>query len=141
MKTNLNLLGRLAVAVVTIVSLAGFSARAEDTHLSMKGAQHLQHLNTTEQARELKSGDTIAMACSMCKNVAVTRVERQKGREFLTPGTKHECSMCGGTVEVVGQRMDRKEIVKHSCSKCGGESAFCCATKRGSGKTEGMDTK
>ncbi len=141
MKTKLNLLSRLAVVIVTLISLGGLSARGEDQHLAMKGAQHLQYLNSPEQAKALKSGDTIAMACSMCKNVSVTRIERQKGRELLTPGSKHECSMCGGTVETVGQRMDKKEIIKHTCSKCGGESAYCCATKRDGAKTEGMETK
>lgn len=49
--------------------------------------------------------------------------------------------MCSGTVEVTGQRMDKKEVVKHTCSKCGGESAFRCATKPGEGKTKGMEGK
>ena len=96
----------------------------------MKGAEQLQHLNRPEQAGELKAGDTVAMACSMCKNIAVVRVEKVRGREFLTPGTKHGCAMCGGTVEITGQRVDKKEVVKHTCSKCGEGSAYCCATRR-----------
>ena len=96
----------------------------------MKGAEQLQHLNRPESAQDLKTGDTVAMACSMCKNIAVVRVEKARGREFLTPGTKHGCAMCGGTVEITGQRVDKKEVVKHTCSKCGEGSAYCCATRR-----------
>ena len=35
----------------------------------------------------------------------------------------------------------KKDIITHTCSKCGGESAFCCATKPGGGKTKGMEEK
>lgn len=142
MNTKFNLIRRLALTVAAAaVALAGLTVKAADEHLTMKGAQHLQHLNSPEKAKELKTGDTVAMVCSMCKNVAVTRVEKQRGREFLTPGTKHECPMCGGTVTSVGQRMDKKDVVTHTCSKCGGESAFCCATKPGEGATKGMEKK
>ncbi len=130
MKTKFNLLRSLLLTAAVAVAMSlGSSVNAADEHATMKGAQHLQYLNSPKQAEELKKGDTVAMVCSMCKNVAVTRVEKQRGREFLTPGTKHGCEMCGGTIETVGQRMDNKDIVKHSCTKCGGESAFCCATK------------
>jgi len=94
----------------------------------MKGGQHLLYLNSREQADKLKKGDQVAMVCSMCKSVAVVRVERERGREFLKPGTKHGCAGCGATVEVIGQRMGNKETVRHVCSKCGEQSAFCCAT-------------
>ena len=97
---------------------------------AMKGAEQLQHLNRPKQAQDLKTGDTVAMACSMCKNIAVVRVEKVRGREFLTPGTKHGCAMCGGTVEITGQRVDKKVVTKHTCSKCGEGSAYCCATRR-----------
>ncbi|HTI71056.1 MAG TPA: hypothetical protein VMF06_13890 [Candidatus Limnocylindria bacterium] len=139
MKTKLNIIRILTLAAVAVLTFTGTVTRAEDDHLKMKGAQHLQHLNTADQAKDLKTGDTVAMVCSMCKNVAVTRVDKQRGREFLTPGTKHECPMCGGTVTTTGQRIDKKDVITHSCSKCGGESAFCCATKPGEGKTKGMD--
>jgi hypothetical protein len=88
----------------------------------------------------LKTGDTVAMVCAKCKNVAVTRVEKQRGREFLVPGTKHGCAGCGSEITVVGQRMDQKEIVKHVCKSCGDDSAFCCATRSGSA-TKGMEKK
>ncbi len=133
MNMKLNLIRSLATAIaVAAVAFAGLTVRAEHHEKPMKpmkGAEHLMHLTSPEKAKELKTGDTVAMVCAMCKNVAVTRVEKQRGREFLTPGTKHECPMCSGTVTTVGQRMDKKDIITHTCSKCGGESAFCCATK------------
>ena len=144
MNTKLNIVRILALAAVTAMLGVGLTVRAEDDTKPMKpmkGAEHLQHLNSPEKTKELKTGDTVAMVCSMCKNVAVTRVEKQRGREFLTPGTKHECQMCGGTIETVGQRMDKKDVITHTCSKCGGESAFCCATKPGEGATKGMEKK
>lgn len=123
---------RLALALIAILATTG-SARAEHEvkrFNSMKGAEQLQHLNRPEQAKALKAGDTVAMACSMCKNIAVVRVEKVRGREFLTPGTRHGCAMCGGTVEITGQRMDKREVIKHTCSRCGEGSAYCCATRR-----------
>ena len=145
MNTKLKLIRSLAFAAAVAAFIGvGLTTKADDDTKPMKpmkGGEHLLHLNSVEQAKGLKTGDTVAMVCSMCKDVAVTRVEKQKGREFLTPGTKHGCSMCGGTVTTVGQRMDKKEVITHTCSKCGGESAFCCATKHGEGKTEGLDDK
>lgn len=138
MNTKSNLIRSLALAAAFAVLLSlGLTVRAGDDSKPMKpmkGAEHLQHLNSVEQGSDLKAGDTVAMVCTMCKDVAVTRVEKNRGREVLTPGTQHGCSMCGGTVTTVGQRMDKKEVITHTCSKCGGESAFCCATKRGGSK-------
>lgn len=124
------------IPLMAILAASGPACAEHDTKPAkpMKGAEQLQHLNRPEQAEELKKGDTVAMACSMCKNIAVVRVERIRGREFLTPGTKHGCAMCGGTVEITGQRVDKKVVVKHTCSKCGEGSAYCCATRR---KTKG----
>ena len=146
MNTKLNIIRRITLAAaIAVVTLVGVTINAEDDSKPMKpmkGGEHLmmlQGVTTKQEADALKTGDTIAMVCSMCKNVAVTRVEKQKGREVMTPGTKHECPMCGGTVTTVGQRMDKKEVITHTCSKCGGESAFCCATKPGEGKTKGME--
>ena len=138
MSTKINLIRSLALAAAFAVMFSvGLTVRADDDSKPMKpmkGAEHLKHLSSVEEAKELKTGDTVAMVCSMCKDVAVTRVTKERGREFLTPGTQHGCSMCGGTVTTVGQRMDKKEIITHTCSKCGGESAFCCATKPGGDK-------
>jgi hypothetical protein len=141
MKTKFSLIRSLTLAAVAAMISAGITVQAADEHLTMKGAQHLQHLNSPKKAEELKKGDTIAMVCAKCKNVAVVRVEKERGREFLKPGTKHMCASCSSEITVVGQRMDQKEIVKHVCKSCGDDSAFCCATKRAGSKTEGMDKK
>ena len=145
MKIKFNLIRSLAFAAAVAAMLGvGITLKAEEPMKPMKGAEHLQmlnHITSSEQSKELKTGDTIAMVCSMCKNVAVTRVDKQRGREFMTAGTKHECGMCGGTIQSVGQRLDKKDIITHTCSKCGGESAFCCATKRGERATKGMEEK
>ena len=148
MKTKFNLIRSLAfAAVVTALLNMGLAVRAQEPvkpMKPMKGGEHLlmlHQVNTPEQTKDLKTGDTVAMVCSMCKNVAITRVDKQRGREFLTSGTKHDCPMCGGTVESVGQRIDKKTTIKHTCSKCGDQSAFCCATKPGEGKIKGMEEK
>lgn len=131
---HLGFLQGARILIILWISLAdSHGARADHRNkpgTSMKGAEQLMHLNRPEQALDLKTGDTVAMACSMCKNIAVVRVEKVRGREFLTPGTRHGCAMCGGTVEITGQRMDKHEVIKHTCSQCGEGSAYCCATRR-----------
>jgi len=117
----------------------GLSLNAADKHLEMKGAQHLQHLNSPKQAENLKPGDTVAMACAKCKNVAVTRIEKDRGREFARVGSKHACSGCSSEIEVVAagdHGLDKQHLshVKHVCKSCGEKSAFCCATKPTSDK-------
>ena len=112
------------------------TARAADPVGDVKGAQLLQQLNSPEQAAKLKKGATIAMVCTKCKNVAVVRVEKERGREFLRPGSKHACAGCNSVIEVVpmgGHGLDKQNLrtVKHVCQSCGDESAFCCATKPG----------
>lgn len=123
---------RFVFALVATLAITGSAVAERETKRfnAMKGGEQLQHLNRPEQVKALKEGDTVAMACSMCKNIAVVRVERSRGREFLTPGTRHGCAMCGGTVEITGQRMDKREVIKHTCSRCGEGSTFCCATRR-----------
>ena len=135
----------LTLAVASIVPSSGFS-QAADPHMSMKGAEHLQYLNQPAKVEKLKTGDTIAMVCIKCKSVSVTRVERQRGREFLVPGTKHGCSGCGSVMEVVrmgdhGTDKQKLDTVKHVCKSCGDDSAFCCVTHRSASKTEGMEKK
>lgn len=143
MKTPTHSVRHRAHLLITLITMAGtFSALAEHESKpakSMKGAEQLMHLNRPEQADKLKKGDTVAMACSMCKNIAVVRVEKVRGREFLTPGTQHGCSMCGGTIQITGQRMDKREVIKHTCSKCGEDSAYCCATRRTSKESSEAD--
>ena len=99
-------------------------------------ALHMNHIQTQAEAEALKPGDSIAMACSMCKHVMVHPVTKDKSHvKMMTIGEKHKCSACGGTVTVVGtgKGKGKNETVKHVCSKCGDDVMFVCATKPGSG--------
>lgn len=86
------------------------------------------------------------MVCAKRKNVAVTRVEKERGREFLRPGTRHACAGCRSEIVVVGMEehgLDKHNhaAVKHVCKSCGDDSAFRCATQRGAGAAKGMEKK
>jgi hypothetical protein len=116
----------------------------------MKGGEHLlmlQGVNTKQEVDALKSGDTIAMVCAKCKTVWVTRVKQgTKGAQLLMEGGQpkeligtHACSGCNSTLTVVGVQKGAHTELKHSCKACGDDSAFCCATKPGSGTTKGME--
>jgi len=137
MKTKMNPLRSFALAVTGLTLLATAPAsQAADPHMSMKGAEHLVHLNSPAKAEELKKGATVAMVCAKCKSVSVTRVERQRGHWYTKAGTKHGCPGCGSEIEVVrmgdhGIDKQKHETVKHVCKTCGDGSAFCCATKAG----------
>ena len=102
----------------------------------------LNHITTTSQAEELKTGDTIAMVCSKCKSVMIHNVSTEKGHiKVMAVGEKHLCPGCQSTITVVGVGKGAKDEVKHVCEKCGSDSVFCCATKPGSSATEGMEKK
>lgn len=116
----------------------------------MKGGEHLlmlKEVKTKEQADALKTDDTIAMVCAKCRTVWTTRVKQGvKGAQLLAEGgqTKeligtHACAGCNSTLEVTGHGKGKETVLKHSCKKCGDESAFCCATKPGSGPTKDME--
>ena len=118
----------------------------------MKGGEHLlmlQGINTKQEADALKTDDTIAMVCAKCKTVWVTRVKQgTKGAQLLMEGGQpkeligtHACVGCKSTIEVVGVQKGAHTELKHSCKACGDDSAFCCATKPGTGATQGMEKK
>lgn len=151
MKTTFKLLHGLAlVAAVTALLSVGLTVRAEVPMKPMKGAEHLlmlQGVESKQQVDALKTGDSAAMVCAKCKTVWVTRVKQGvKGAQLLNEhgqpteiiGT-HACQGCGSTVKVTGHAKGDITELKHSCGKCGDDSAFCCATKPGSGMTKGMD--
>ena len=116
----------------------------------MKGGEHLMmlnHVKTTEDLNALKTDDSMAMVCGKCKTVWVTRVKQGvKGAQILNDhgqpteviGT-HACNGCKSILTVVGVQKGTHTELKHSCGACGDDSAFCCATKPGSGATKGMD--
>ena len=132
----------MAFALTLVAWLPG-TAHAQEPMKPMKGGEHLvmlTHINTTNQAEELKPGDSIAMVCTKCKSVMVHNVTTEKGHiQVMTVGEKHLCPGCNSMITVVGVGKGKKNEVKHTCEKCGDNSVFCCATKPGSNPTKGMD--
>lgn len=115
----------------------------------MKGGEHMlmQSVTTKQQVDALKPGDSVAMVCAKCKTVWVTRVKQGvKGAQLLNEhglateliGT-HDCKGCNSKLTVVGHAKGDLVELKHTCGACGDDSAFCCATKPGSGATKGME--
>ena len=115
----------------------------------MKGGEHLlmlQGIGTAQEAIALSPDDSIAMVCAKCQTVWVSRAKQGvKGAQLLTSGFEpteligtHACAGCKSTLTVVGHAKGDITELKHSCAACGDNSAFCCATKTGSGPTKGM---
>lgn len=137
---------RDTVGALLALALAAWlpaTVRAQEPMKPMKGGEHmvmLTHINTTNQAADLKPGDTIAMVCTKCKSVMVHNVTTEKGHiQVMTVGEKHLCPGCNSAITVVGVGKGKKNKVKHTCEKCGDNSVFCCATKPGSNPTKGME--
>ena len=151
MLTKIGLSSGLAAAFAVTAWLPTTVDAAEQMK-PMKGGEHLlmlQGINTKQDVDALKSGDTIAMVCAKCKTVWVTRVKQGvKGAQMLSEhgqpteiiGT-HACAGCKSTLTVVGHAKGDITELKHSCKACGDDSAFCCATKPGTGATKGMEKK
>lgn len=148
MKTvNRTILGTaMAFALAMIVWLPTTATAAEQ----VKGAQKLLELNkikTVGDIEALKPGDSFAMACAKCETIIVAEVvSTAKGAEILAAGGKptkligkHLCKGCGSTIEIVGHGKAKESKITHTCQTCGSDSAFCCATKPGSGPTKEME--
>lgn len=138
MKTNLIKSSLICAAIALALTITA----AED-HSKMKGGEHMMSLNkitTQTEGNALKAGDSVAMVCGKCKSVMVQNVTTEKGHiKMMTAGEKHLCTGCNNVITVVGTGKGAKDEVKHVCGACGDTSAFCCATKPGSGATKGMD--
>jgi len=143
----------LAAALTFLVWLTGTGCATNtgaDQMKPMKGGEHmlmLNPVNTTQDVDALKTDDDMAMVCAKCKTVWTTRVKQGvKGAQILNEqgqptelvGT-HACKGCNSTLTVVGHAKGDITELKHSCKACGDDSAFCCATKAGSGATKGME--
>ena len=154
MKTKPNLLSKiilsagLALTLALAVWLPSVSQAAEpevkkDTE--MKGMPHPVNMNqikTQAEAEALKPGDSISLACSMCKNVMVMPVTAGTEHvKMMTIGEKHACPSCKGSVTIVGtgKGEGKKQEVKHVCSHCGDDAMFVCASKPGTGAMKNMD--
>ncbi len=144
---------RLGASVIVALAIA-FSVSAvgaAEPMKPMKGAEHLQMLGvkTKQEVDALKSGDSIAMVCAKCKTVWVSRVKQGvKGAEILAENGQpteligtHACKGCNSTLTITGSPKAGVTELKHSCKACGDDSAFCCATKPGSGATRGMEKR
>ncbi len=140
MNVVLNLIGarnltKCALIVFLSLSLPLIVQASDNDH----HVKHLEHIKTQAEAEALRPGDTIAMACGMCKNVSIYEVhENNEHVELMTIGEKHTCPVCGGTVTVVGTGTGsgKNEEVKHVCSKCGDDAMFVAALKtKESGQT------
>ena len=155
MKTNSYISNKfsLACAAMVLAAWLPISASAADETKPMKpmkGGEHmlmLQGINTQQEMDALKTDDSIAMVCAKCKTVWVTRVKQgTKGAQILMDNGQpteligtHACKGCNSTMTVVGSPKQNVTELKHSCGACGDDSAFCCATKPGSGATKGME--
>jgi hypothetical protein len=133
-----HMLGSIGIALALAALLPG-TARAAD---QIKGGQLLimKQIKTPAEAEALQPGDSITMVCAKCKSVMLHNVTTEKGHiKVMTIGEKHLCPGCESTIQVVGTGKGKHGEVKHVCTKCGDDSVFCCATKPGAGKTEGME--
>ncbi len=138
----------MAAALAATIGLAtGASAQpkaAGDDGIaaSPKVRQMLTEIKTRAEAEALRPGDTLVMVCAKCKSVMIHNVNTEKGHiKVMTVGEKHLCPGCQTRITVVGVGHGAKNEVRHVCEKCGSDSVFCCATKPGSGHTEGMEKK
>jgi len=156
--TNMRTVKTVSIATVSagvaiafaMLAAAPVTARAAEPMKPMKGGEHLlmlQGIHTKQEVDALKTDDTVAMVCAKCKTVWVTRVmQGAKGSQILNEhgqpteliGT-HACAGCKSTLTVVGHAKGDIIELQHSCKACGDDSAFCCATKPGSGATKGME--
>jgi hypothetical protein len=142
--------GKSMVFALALAASLHLTARAADETKPMKpmkGGEHMLMLNkieTTQELNALKTDDSVAMVCAKCKTVMVTRVKQGvKGAQLLMEGGQpkeligtHACAGCNSTLTVVGVQKGAHMELKHSCKACGDDSAFCCATKPGSGAKE-----
>src|SRR5262245_55255227 len=155
MKTTRTIMNKTVLTCATLAlalaALRPLTARAADQMKPMKGGEHqlMLGINTKQEVDALKTDDTIAMVCAKCKTVWVTRVKKgvkgaqllnERGQPIELIGT-HACKGCKSTLTVVGHAKGDITELKHSCTACGDDSAFCCATKPGSGATKGMEKK
>ena len=154
MKTGTSIIKRITFTCAALASAASLTLTtgAAEQMKSMKGSEHLVMLNgitTKKELDALKTDDSVAMVCAKCKTVWVTRVKQgTKGAQILNEAGQptevigtHACKGCNSTLTVVGHAKGDITELKHSCKVCGDESAFCCATKPGSGATKGMEKK
>ena len=95
------------------------------------------HRNTTvasaDDANAVKPSNTIVMACSACKTVAITERRvvpgAKAGTALFNIGSKHECTMCGGAITTVNGQTTG--TMQGNCKLCASVAAPCCAPSAG----------
>lgn len=80
-----------AVLGLALLSLGSVRA-ADDAHLRMKGAEHLQHLNSPAHAAEAKSKREGKAECAHCE------MGKKKGQGHSKAG-RHTCHPCGADMD------------------------------------------
>ena len=128
----------IVFAVSALVSLPG-RALAQD---QAKGAQKLMRVQTVEDLKTVKAGDTIVMTCPKCKDTYTQVVEKTfkavKPEELKTVAI-HLCSGCDTKVVTKGVGKLAKDELVHTCKACGSEDVSCCVMKKGDKATSGME--
>ncbi len=145
MKKRPDIIDRVSVSSGLVLILAfvvwwSVAAQASDKQHGSHPPVHMNQIKTRAEAQALRPGDSIAMVCNMCKNIAAYEVARDNTHVMLlTIGHTHTCADCKGIVKVVGtgKGEGENEEVEHVCTKCGGDAMFVCATKPGMGSRSG----
>lgn len=133
----------VAVALAFAVGCAT-STGSDGARTAKGGAADLMQgkpIRTGEDVAALQPGDQVVMSCPKCKNVYVTRVEKEN-KPFQTrkvAGVEHLCPGCDNKRTLTGHGKSAKDVITHVCRNCRSEEAFCCVIKAGSGPTKGME--
>lgn len=153
MKMKTLLISSKLAVILAVAAWLPATLHAQEAMKPMKGGEHLMMLNrevkTVQDASSLTNDDSMAMVCTKCKTVWVTRVKQgTKGAQLLMENGQpteligtHACPGCNSTLTVTGVGKGAHTELKHSCKVCGDNSAFCCATSKNAKPTEGMDNK
>lgn len=165
MKTKFNLVPGFALGALLLLTVMAAGCASSGGKPTVRVTEEkkyilLNHVQDTSQPLDLKKGDAVAMACSKCKTIWYDSVDRSttrfyypfgpspsrssfdySARPFPTWERRHYCPGCKSTITTTGSWKDRKAEIKHTCTSCGDESVFCCATRKDTAATEGMEKK
>ena len=117
------------------------SAEAKTAKGGASELMKLKPIKTGEDLAALKPGDRVVHACPKCKDIFVTRVEKEskpfQAREVA--GVEHLCPGCGNKITTSGHGKSAKDVVTHVCRHCGSADAFCSVMKSDADATKGKD--
>jgi predicted RNA-binding Zn-ribbon protein involved in translation (DUF1610 family) len=140
---------RSSILIAATLAVAAFLPSTQAAEPSKGAAKQLEliHIETVADIDALKTGDSIAMACTKCKTIWVSKVKQDaKGAEVQLAKGKpvkligvHGCPGCKGEVTISPHMKGRELALKHVCTACGDDSAFCCATRKAGDSTKGME--